>query len=349
MANLGGGGQEHPMTDPITTLPRILVVEDEPIMIRMLNEVLKTRYEVQFAASGEQALALVGAAAPELILLDVGLPDLSGYEVCQRLRDNPATREIPVIFLTKHGERQEILQGFEAGGKDYVLKDAGLLELLARVTVHLQTRRQQVAMEAALEQNRMLLREVNHRVKNNLNVVCSLLSLQANQVKDPRDADLFAEARNRVAVMSGIHEALYRSSTLSSITAGEFITTIAHQLVRAYDRRDIHIQVSCGDLRLGMDELIPCGLIINELVTNSLKHAFPGGRQGFISIALTEEEPGLFLTVRDNGVGLPEGLVIANAETLGLILVTSLTQQLGGKLEMDRSGGATFMIRFRAS
>ena len=111
------------MTDPTATLPQILVVEDEPIMIRMLNEVLKTRYKVQFAASGEQALALVGAAAPELILLDVGLPDLSGYEVCRRLRDNPATREIPVIFLTKHGERQEILQGFEAGGKDYVLKD----------------------------------------------------------------------------------------------------------------------------------------------------------------------------------------------------------------------------------
>jgi two-component sensor histidine kinase len=334
------------MTDPITTLPRILVVEDEPIMIRMLNEVLRTRYEVQFAASGEQALALVGAAPPELILLDVGLPDLNGYEVCRRLRDNPATRDIPVIFLTKRGERQEILQGFEAGGKDYVLKDAGLLELMARVTIHLQIRRQQVALESALEQNRMLLREVNHRVKNNLNVVCSLLSLQANQVKDPRVAELFAEARNRVAVMSGIHEALYHSTSLCSVTAGEFFTTITHNLVRTCDWRDIHIQVSCGDLRLGMDELIPCGLIVNELVTNALKYAFTDGRRGMITITLTEDGPGLLLTLSDDGVGLPEGLTIEKAESLGLVLVTSLVQQLGGTLEIDRSGGTVFMIRF---
>ena len=238
------------------------------------------------------------------------------------------------------------LQGFEAGGKDYVLKDAGLLELLARVAIHLQMRRQQVALEAALEQNRMLLREVNHRVKNNLNVVCSLLSLQANQVKDPRDAELFAEARNRVSVMSGIHEALYRSTTLSSITAGEFFTTIAHKLVRAYDRRDIQIPVECGDLRLGIDELIPCGLIVNELVTNALKHAFPDGRKGVITITLVEEGPGLLLTLSDDGVGLPEGLVIEKAESLGLVLVTSLVQQLGGTLKIDRNGGTAFMIRF---
>jgi two-component sensor histidine kinase len=195
----------------------------------------------------------------------------------------------------------------------------------------------------------MLLREVNHRVKNHLNVVCSLLNLQANQVKDPRDADLFAEARNRVVVMANIHEALYRSTTLSSITAGEFFTTIANKLVCAYDRREISVPVACGDLSLGMDELIPCGLIINELVTNSLKHAFPDGRPGAISITLVEEGSGLLLTVRDDGVGLPEGLVVEKAESLGLILVTSLVQQLGGTLEISRSGGATFTIRFNGT
>ena len=334
------------MPEQMAILPRILVVEDEPIMIIMLNEVLKTRYEVQFAASGEKALALVDAAAPELILLDVGLPDLSGYEVCRRVRDNPATCDIPVIFLTKHGERQEILQGFEAGGKDYVLKDAGLLELMARVTIHLQMRRQQVALETALEQNRMLLREINHRVKNNLNVVCSLLNLQANQVRDPRDAELFTEARNRVAVMAGIHEALYRSNTLGSITAGEFFTTIAHQLVRSYDREDTTIQITCEGLRLGMDELIPCGLIVNELVTNALKHAFPDGMRGVIAISLAEEGPKLLLTVRDDGAGLPEGLVIEKAESLGLILVNSLVQQLGGTLEIERRRGTAFLVQF---
>ena len=334
------------MPEPTANFPRILVVDDEPIMIRLLNEVLKTRYQVQFATTGEEALVSVGANAPELILLDVGLPDLSGYEVCRRLRDIPATHDIPVIFLTKHGERQEILQGFEAGGQDYVLKDAGLMELLARIDTHLRIRRQQVALETALEQNRMLLREVNHRVKNNLNVVCSLLNLQANQVKDPRDAELFAEARNRVSVMADIHEALYRSTTLCRITVGEFFSTIANKLIRAYDRRDIQIQVECGDLSLGMGELIPCGLIINELVINSLKYAFPDGRDGVVNLALTPVGPGLLLTVRDDGVGLPEGFVIEKTESLGLILVNSLVQQLGGTLEIERSGGAAFRIRF---
>lgn len=334
------------MPEPTATLPLLLVVDDEPITIRMLNNVLKTRYQVQFAITGEEALAAVGANAPDLILLDISLPGIDGYEVCRLLRDNPATRDIPVIFLTRHDQRKEILHGFDVGGKDYVLKDAGVMELIARIDTHLQIRRQQVALESALEQNRVLLREINHRVKNNLNVVCSLLNLQANQVKDPRDAELFAEARNRVSVMADIHEALYRSTTLCRITAGEFFTTIANKLIRAYDRRDIHLQVDCGDLTLGMDELIPCGLIINELVTNSLKYAFPDGRQGVVSLALTPVGPGLLLTVRDHGVGLPEGFVIEKAESLGLVLVNSLVKQLGGTLEIERSGGATFRIRF---
>ena len=334
------------MPEPTATLPLLLVVDDEPITIRMLNNVLKTRYQVQFAITGEEALAAVGANPPELILLDISLPGIDGYEVCRLLRDNPATRDIPVIFLTRHDQRKEILHGFDVGGKDYVLKDAGVMELIARIDTHLQMRRQQVALESALEQNRVLLREINHRVKNNLNVVCGLLNLQANLVKDPRDAELFTEARNRVSVMADIHEALYRSTTLCRITAGEFFATIANKLIRAYDRCDIHVQVECGDLSLGMDELIPCGLIINELVTNSLKYAFPDGRRGVVSLALTPVGTGLLLTVSDDGVGLPEGFVIEKAESLGLVLVNSLVQQLGGTLEIERSGGATFRIRF---
>ena len=106
------------------------------------------------------------------------------------------------------------------------------------------------------------------------------------------------------------------------------------------------MQVVCGELSLGMDDLIPCGLIINELVTNALMHAFPVGRRGMIAITLTEDRPGLLLILSDDGVGLPEGLVIEKAESLGLVLVTSLVQQLGGTLEIDRSSGTAFMIRF---
>ena len=340
--------------------PLVLVIDDAPANIRLLNDLLRDQYRVIFATEGRDAQEQADRFQPALILLDIVMPEMDGYEVCRRLKENAATSDIPVIFLTACTDTEDVVQGFTLGAVDYVTKPFRASELLARVSTHLQLRqarlevsRKNAELEAlnqdlqqSLEQNRMLLREVNHRVKNNLNVVCSLLNLQANQVKDPRDAELFAEARNRVVVMASIHEALYRSTTLSSITAGEFFTTIASKLVCAYDRRDIRIQVECGELSLGMDEFIPCGIIINELVTNSLKYAFPDGKRGAIVMSLTEDGPGLLLAVGDDGVGLPEGLVIEKAESLGLILVKSLVQQLGGTLEIDRSGVVTFTIRF---
>lgn len=341
----------------------VLVVDDSPANIRLLNDLLREQYRVAFATEGSDALEQAVKLQPDLILLDIVMPEMDGFEVCRRFKENAVTADIPVIFLTSCADAEDVVQGFSRGAVDYVTKPFRTSELLARVNTHLQLRqaRQDISrkntelehlnteLETSLEQNRMLLREVNHRVKNNLNVVCSLLNLQAGQVHDPRDAELFEEARHRVAVMSSIHEALYRSTTLCSITAGEFFTTIAHKLVRSYNRGDIPVQVDCGELTLGMDDLIPCGLIINELVTNSLKYAFPEKKRGTIAITLAAAGPERVLMVRDTGIGLPEGLDLAKAESLGLILVSSLVQQLRGTLEIDRTAGVAFMIRFRAT
>jgi two-component sensor histidine kinase len=220
-----------------------------------------------------------------------------------------------------------------------------MVEQLAASFQTLKTR--ECDLETALEQKRLLLKEVNHRVKNNLSVVASLLHLQTSLVKDPRDAELFVEAEARVKVMAKIHELLYRSVTLDMVPAGEFFTAIAHQLIRSYARRDIVLQVECGDLALGLDTVIPCGLIINELVTNALKYAFPEGKSGMISIRLASETSEcLVLTMRDNGIGLPAGLDIEQADSLGLTLVTSLSTQLGGTLHLEQVGGTSFTFRF---
>jgi two-component system, NtrC family, sensor kinase len=177
------------MADVSNTLPRILVVDDEPLIIRMLNAVLKTRYDLQVATSGEDALAMALSDAPELILLDVGLPDMDGYEVCRRLQLDPATRDIPVIFQTKHDEHQDILRGFEAGGRDYVLKDASVMVLMARIDTHLQLHRQRLALEAALVKNRMqnekmaslgqLVAGVAHEINNPMGYICTNLQILA--------------------------------------------------------------------------------------------------------------------------------------------------------------------------
>jgi two-component system, NtrC family, sensor kinase len=175
------------MTGPVATRPKILVVDDDVLSVRMLNNVLKSRYVVVWAGTGMDALAKASSESPELILLDVGLPDVDGYEVCRQLQKNPATRDIPVMFLTRHDEHGEIIRGFEAGGKDYVLKGASIQELMARIGTHLEIRRQKVSLEDALAQNRMqnvkmaslgqLAAGVAHEINNPMGYISSNLSI----------------------------------------------------------------------------------------------------------------------------------------------------------------------------
>jgi two-component sensor histidine kinase len=343
------------MNDETTEKFRILIVDDAPDNIEILNELLEKEYEVFFATSGAEALSLSLSILPDLILLDIVMPGMDGYDVCRALKENESSQDIPIIFLTSCTDNDDLVKGFGVGAVDYITKPFQANELLARVNTHVQLRharreveRKNADLEKALEQNRMLVREVYHRVKNNLNVACSLLNLQKDLVKEQQYAALFVEARNRILVMSGIHELLYRSATLANVPAVDFFTDITHKLIRSYNRREIHPHIDCGDLCLDLNATIPCGLIANELVTNSLKYAFPDGRKGSISLSLIRQGDELILTVRDDGVGLPEGFDIAMSDSLGLVLVTSLVQQLGGTLEVKRDGGAAFIIRFPA-
>ncbi len=177
------------MTNPVVTRPRILVVDDEAISIRILNNVLKSRYSVLWAGTGKEALAQAAAESPELILLDVELPDIDGYEVCRQLQENPKTRTIPVIFLTRHEQDENVLRGFEVGGKDYVLKGASVQELMARIGTHLEIHQQKMALEDALAQNRMqnvkmaslgqLAAGVAHEINNPMGYISSNLGFLA--------------------------------------------------------------------------------------------------------------------------------------------------------------------------
>jgi len=196
----------------------------------------------------------------------------------------------------------------------------------------------------------VLLKEIHHRVKNNLQVISSLLSLQLGHIKNEQALELFRESQNRVKAMAMIHEILYQSKDLARIELVRYLRSLTDNLFRSYGVRPdvIRLVLEIDEGFLGVDTAIPCGLIINELVSNALKYAFPAGRRGQVRIGLrTQEEPRRFtLVVQDDGVGFPQGVDFRNTESLGLRLVNTLTEQLGGTIELDSNGGTTFTIAF---
>ncbi|HTY59626.1 MAG TPA: sensor histidine kinase, partial [Bacteroidota bacterium] len=193
----------------------------------------------------------------------------------------------------------------------------------------------------------ILVKEVLHRVKNNLNLVASLLNLQAGYVVAPEDAVLFREARDRIIALARIHENLYGSRNLAHVDFRAYVADIIRNLSEAYRNGRVRTRMEMATIDIGVDRAIPLGLIINELVTNSLKYAFPEGREGEIVVCFRSgEECGDHLSVRDNGIGLPETLDVGKPRTFGLSLVNMLADQIGGKLEVKRGSGTEILVHY---
>ncbi|XHX78233.1 MAG: sensor histidine kinase [Stenomitos frigidus ULC029] len=207
-------------------------------------------------------------------------------------------------------------------------------------------------LQTSLTEKNVLLKEIHHRVKNNLQIVYSLLRLQQRRIKDQRAADILLESQNRIKSIALIHEKLYRSETLAHINLSQYIPTLAASLFSSYNIHTniIRLKTTIDDVALDIDTVIPCGLIINELVSNALKYAFPDDRPGEIAIALhASSDRAVNLVVRDNGVGMPAEFELANTDSLGLKLVRDLVQQLEGKLVLSRYAGTEFRITFAGS
>jgi len=205
-------------------------------------------------------------------------------------------------------------------------------------------------IKASLQEKEVLLREIHHRVKNNLQIISSLLNLQSRHIKDEPSLDMFKESRHRVRSMALVHEKLYRSKDMAKVDFCEYIQSLSSHLFMSYgvNSDSIKLGVDAKDVYLDINTSIPCGLIINELVSNSLKHAFPGIKKGKIQIVLQPENKNKFkLVVSDDGVGLPKNIDVSKTESLGLQLVTMLVEQLRGSLAIDRSNGTSFEIVFQ--
>jgi PAS domain S-box-containing protein len=294
------------------------------------------------------------------------------YEIWQQ-RSEPC-RGCPVLKTFKTGRPQRA--EMTASGKvwlvkGYPIRDAngeimGAVEVTQDITERKRTEEQ---IKASLKEKDALLKEIHHRVKNNMQVISSLLSLQSKQIEDKQSLEMFRDSQNRVKSMALIHEKLYRSKDLARIDFAEYVQSLTSHLFNSYGiNRAIKLETNIKDVLLDINTAIPCGLIINELVSNSLKHAFPNGNEGpskterqvnKISITInSDKEDKYTLIVSDNGVGFPKDLAsrIQDTNTLGLKLVNTLVEQLDGSIELGNSlpsdsrrenGGTVFKITFK--
>lgn len=201
---------------------------------------------------------------------------------------------------------------------------------------------------ASLKEKEVLLKEIHHRVKNNLQIISSILNLQSSFVSDEKTLEILQESRNRIRSMAIIHENLYRTEDFSSINFADYLYNLVTNLIASYRiQHEIHLDTDIEEIDLVLDQAIPCGLLVNELITNSLKYAWKKNQEGTIFIKLKEENSRIFLGIADDGVGLPSRFEDMSSDTLGLQLVITLVEQLDGELLVNSDKGTEYLINFK--
>jgi two-component system, sensor histidine kinase PdtaS len=284
----------------------------------------------------------VGQDQSQKALLNI-LEDVGSEK--QRLEDTQRA----ILNIADDGEEERMRLRQSQRAVLNILDDLGAEKALLEKTQS-EVLRSEQTVRASLREKEVLLKEIHHRVKNNLQVISSLLNLQARYLADPTARAIFSQSQNRVQSIALVHERLYESADLSHVDFAKYVVVLLDNIFDTYGatNRGIGKIVDVVDVHLTVDVAIPCGLIVNEVVTNALKHAFPDGRPGTVRVSLTEgPEEILELTVKDDGVGIPPGIDPRNTVSLGLDLVTTFAEQLNAEVDIGREGGTSFRFRFR--
>lgn len=233
-------------------------------------------------------------------------------------------------------------------------KKAETILLNARDNLEIKVQERTKELLTAVQEKEVLLREIHHRVKNNLQIISSLLNLQIPYIKDEDSIEFFKESQNRVKSISMIHEKLYQAKNLQEIDFKSYISNLMVNLFQTYgvDQKEIKYDIYCDEIKLNIETSVPCGLIITELVTNSIKHAFQYRDNflkgmGKITVSMWLNEDYMVLKIKDNGIGFPKNLDFKNTESLGLELVNLLVNQLEGSIKLEKDEGTEFLIEFK--
>lgn len=361
----------------MTEKRKILYVEDDSVdrlAIKRMARETGFFYELIMASSVAEAEELLHGNSFNIVMLDYLLGDGDAFDLFGKVKG------APIIIVTGIGDEEVAVRAMKAGAYDYVIKDSEgsylktlpvtienvrkrylseielaryreHLEILVRVrTEDLQKeieerKKAERLVRKSLQEKELLIREVHHRVKNNMQIISSLLNLQASQAEERGSAEVIRNSENRIRSMALVHENLYEAEDLSKVDFKLYINNLLEHLVNSYgiDERSVDIDLDVDDIHLSISQAIPCAQIINELVTNSLKYAFPDGKKGWISISMHRSGPGYRLTVSDNGIGIRHE---KTSTSLGLQLAEALTLQLNGNMELERNDGTTFTIDF---
>jgi len=369
-----------------------LIVDDEPRNLIVLETILNDpAYRLVRAGSADEALLALVVEEFAVLILDIRLPGMTGFELAQMIKERKKTARVPIIFLTAYyNEDQHVLEGYSTGAVDYLHKPVNPVILRSKVAVFAELHRTQrenatanrillaevtdrrraedqlrelndtleqrvtertQALNASLQAKEVLLREVHHRVKNNLQIVSSLLNLQSHNLTDPVLLDLFSNTRSRVKAMAAIHEQLYESGDFARIDLGMHLGNLVRMLTCAHAPAGVTVEPVLGldSVTVDLNAAVPLSLIANELIINALKYAFAERSNGTLTVELRAGGENHEMRISDNGRGFPAGVDPAAGRTLGLHLVHDLSRQIRGTLRIEsNTSGTTVVVRWPA-
>ena len=334
----------------------LLILEDSPDDAELaVKELEREGFTIEWSiVDTEKAFREAIEKKPDLILVDYVVPSFSGTDALKMQQE--IAPEIPLIIYSGTIGEEIAVECMKSGAVDYVLKDRlfrlgpALKRALGEAEAYRARKRAEEQIKASLKEKEVLLREIHHRVKNNLQVLSSLLNMQARATKDKDTISILSESQGRINAMALIHTQLYNSENLSEINMKGFVDILLRRLFQSYPVQDAKITpiLHIVDYPFPISIAIPVGLVVNELLANTLKHAFAKKREGKIEVILSvSEKDKINLTISDDGIGLPKGFNINKTRTLGLRLVKILIEdQLQGNIEVISKEGTSFKIEF---
>jgi two-component sensor histidine kinase len=334
---------------------RVLLVdddEDDYVIARdLLAMVTSPKCVLESRSTYDEGLATILENRHDVYLLDYALGAHDGIELVRAAVQNNVTG--PVLLLTAHDDSELDALAAAAGATDYLVKSHMTAPLLGRAIRYALARHESnEALRRGAHEKTVMLQEIHHRVKNNLQMISSLINFQMEHVKNPETRTILRVTQTRVHSIALIHEKLYQSPLLATVDMGEYTRGLVAMLMQTHDKQ-VRAEVRAADIVLPVDLGLPCGLILSELVTNALKHAFPAGaghepQPPAIAIDLRRDKSGFVLSVADNGVGLSEPLGAGDTKSLGLRLVGMFAEQLGGTVVFSSDEGTRCTVAFPA-